>query len=92
MIGKSVTLFAYPNGRPGIDYGPDHVRMVREAGFTAAFSTAWGAADSASDRWQLPRFTPWTRQPRKFDLLMMRNYGRLVPLQTRAFSGVPCVR
>lgn len=73
IAGRSVSLFAYPNGRPGDDYGPEHVRMVREAGFAAAVSTAWGAADRASDRLQLPRFTPWTRQPLRFDLLMLRN-------------------
>jgi hypothetical protein len=22
---------------------------------------------------QLPRFTPWTREPMKFDILMLRN-------------------
>jgi len=73
IAGRTVSLFAYPNGRPGDDYGPEHVRMVREAGFAAAVSTAWGAADRASDRLQLPRFTPWTRQPLRFDLLMLRN-------------------
>ena len=73
IVGRSVSLFAYPNGRPGDDYAPEHVRMVREAGFTGAVSTAWGAADRSSDRLQLPRFTPWTRQPLRFDLLMLRN-------------------
>lgn len=73
IVGRGVSLFAYPNGRPGDDYAPEHVRMVREAGFAAAVSTAWGAADCASDRLQLPRFTPWTRKPLRFDLLMLRN-------------------
>jgi len=73
VAGRPVTLFAYPNGRPGDDYGREHVRMVREAGFTAAVSTAWGAAHRASDRMQLPRFTPWNRTPLRFDLLMLRN-------------------
>ena len=66
-------LFAYPNGKPGDDYGAEHVRMVHEARFRAAFSTAWGAASRASDVLQLPRFMPWTREPLKFDLLMLRN-------------------
>ena len=73
IVGYRVSLFAYPNGRPRDDYGPEHVRMVREAGFAAAVSTAWGAADCTSDPAQLPRFTPWTRQPLRFDLLMLRN-------------------
>jgi peptidoglycan/xylan/chitin deacetylase (PgdA/CDA1 family) len=73
LTGRPVTLFAYPNGKPGRDYADEHVRIVREAGFAAAVTTAWGAAGSASDPFQLPRFTPWTRTPWKFDLLMLRN-------------------
>lgn len=78
ITGRPVRLFAYPNGRPHEDYGPTHVRMVREAGFAAAVSTAWGAATASCDRFQLPRFTPWTRRPLRFDLLMLRNL-RAVP-------------
>ena len=73
LLGHPVKLFAYPNGRPNHDYQVEHVRMVQEAGFEAAVSTAWGAARRDSDRMQLPRFTPWTRNPFKFDMLMMRN-------------------
>jgi peptidoglycan/xylan/chitin deacetylase (PgdA/CDA1 family) len=76
IAGRPVTLFAYPNGKPGDDYGGEHVRMVREAGFIAAVSTAWGAAHRAIDRMQLPRFTPWNRTPLRFDLLMLRNLRR----------------
>jgi peptidoglycan/xylan/chitin deacetylase (PgdA/CDA1 family) len=72
-LGRAVTLFAYPNGKPGKDYAVEHVRMVREAGYVAAVSTAHGAASPQSDTLQLPRFTPWTRQHPKFDLLMLRN-------------------
>jgi peptidoglycan/xylan/chitin deacetylase (PgdA/CDA1 family) len=73
LLGRAVLLFAYPNGKPNNDYLGEHVRMVREAGFAAAVSTAWGAASRASDPLQLPRFTPWARKPLKFDLLMLRN-------------------
>jgi peptidoglycan/xylan/chitin deacetylase (PgdA/CDA1 family) len=73
LVRRPVRLFAYPNGSPGVDYNGDHVRMVREAGFATAMTTASGAASRASDPLQLPRFTPWTRQPMKFDLLMLRN-------------------
>src|SRR5215468_4359128 len=31
-----VSLFAYPNGRPGVDYRVEHVRMVKDLGFEAA--------------------------------------------------------
>ena len=73
IVGRDVMLFAYPNGKPDRDYAREHVAMVRDAGFMAAVSTAWGVASRASDAFQLPRFTPWTRQPLKFDLLMLRN-------------------
>jgi len=71
--GAPLSLFAYPNGKPDADYKAEHVRMVREAGFAAAVTTAWGVASRDSDRLQLPRFTPWTRAPLKFDLMMLRN-------------------
>jgi peptidoglycan/xylan/chitin deacetylase (PgdA/CDA1 family) len=73
LTGKSMRLFAYPNGKPGQDYSREHVSMVQQAGFDAAVSTAWGPATRQSDIFQLPRFTPWAREPLKFDLLMMRN-------------------
>jgi peptidoglycan/xylan/chitin deacetylase (PgdA/CDA1 family) len=73
IANHDVTLFAYPNGKPGEDYTSEHVRMVKDAGFEAAVSTAWGAAGAKSDRFQLPRFTPWSTRPLKFDLLMLRN-------------------
>ena len=73
IIGRPVSLFAYPNGTPMQDYRPEHVQMVRDAGFAGAVSGAWGAATRATDDMQLPRFTPWARRPLKFDLLMLRN-------------------
>jgi peptidoglycan/xylan/chitin deacetylase (PgdA/CDA1 family) len=73
LVGRRVDVFAYPNGRPNADYRGEHVRMVREAGFACAVSTKWGAASPRSDILQLPRFTPWTRVPLKFDWLMLRN-------------------
>ena len=73
LLREPVSLFAYPNGKPGVDYGPEHVRMVREAGFTAAVSTRWGAADGNVDCFQLPRFTPWDRSPYRFAARLVRN-------------------
>jgi peptidoglycan/xylan/chitin deacetylase (PgdA/CDA1 family) len=73
ITGTPIELFAYPNGRPGEDYSPEHVRMVSDAGYSAAVTTAWGSATPRTDRFQLPRFTPWSRDPLRFDLLMLRN-------------------
>ena len=73
VLSRPIELFAYPNGRPNTDYGREHVRMVREAGFAAAVTTAYGAASASTDVFQLPRFAPWSYHPTKFDLLALRN-------------------
>ena len=73
IIGQPLSLFAYPNGKPGQDYLASHVRMVNDAGFTAAVSTSAGAASRFSDRFQLPRFTPWDRTQLRFGLRMVVN-------------------
>jgi peptidoglycan/xylan/chitin deacetylase (PgdA/CDA1 family) len=73
LLGEPVTLFAYPNGVPGQDYAIEHVRMARECGFEAAVSTAWGAASARSDRFQIPRFTPWDRSRWRFGARLLGN-------------------
>lgn len=76
LIGSRVELFAYPNGGPGTDYRATDVDLVREIGFKAAFSTAWGAARAGDDLYQLPRFTPWDRARHRFGLRLLQNYRR----------------
>jgi len=79
LTGKPVTLFAYPNGKPGRDYTATHVGMVREIGFEAAVSTAEGAASAGGDLHQIPRFTPWDKTRWRYGLRLARNarHGRL---------------
>lgn len=74
LTGKPIVLFAYPNGKPGRDYSDDHKKLLPDLGFKAAVSTHWGVSTSATDIWQLPRFTPWDRKPAGFMLRMIRNY------------------
>lgn len=73
LLQQPVPLFAYPNGRPGTDYQPETVALAREAGFEAALTTAWGAAQSSTDRFQIPRFTPWDRPRWRFGTRLLRN-------------------
>ena len=73
LLDAPVRLFAYPNGRPTVDYSARSVELAREAGFDAAVSTAWGVARQQSDPLQLPRFTPWDRSRLRFGLRMLAN-------------------
>jgi len=73
MLGEPVPLFAYPNGVPGQDYAPEHTAMARECGFAGAVSTSWGAASIRSDRFQLPRFTPWDRDRWRWGARLLLN-------------------
>ncbi|MGZ5365969.1 MAG: polysaccharide deacetylase family protein [Mycobacterium sp.] len=76
VLGRPVRLFAYPNGVPGQDYAAEHVQMVRDCGFAAAVTTAWGAATAGSDRFQLPRFTPWDRSRLRYGARLAWNLTR----------------
>lgn len=79
LLGERVGLFAYPNGRAGKDYGPEHSALVAAQGFDAAVTTDWGAADTGSDVFRLPRFTPWDRRRLPFAARLMRNLRHAAP-------------
>lgn len=73
LLGEKITLFAYPNGKPGVDYQPEHAALVNELGFQAAVSTAWGCATASSDMHQIPRFTPWDKSRVRFGIRLLGN-------------------
>jgi len=74
LLGERIGLFAYPNGKLGQDYLPEHVEMVRSAGFDAAVSTNWAASSKATDYFQLPRFTPWGQGKSTFGIRLLANF------------------
>jgi len=78
LVQAPVTMFAYPNGRPGSDYTAEHADLAKEVGFKAAVSTAWGVADRSSHPFQLPRFTPWNRSRWAFGFRLAQNAMRPV--------------
>src|SRR5262249_207294 len=57
IVRQPVRLFAYPNGKPNVDYSAVHVRMIKALGFAAAVSTAPGAARAETSSWGLGRFS-----------------------------------
>jgi peptidoglycan/xylan/chitin deacetylase (PgdA/CDA1 family) len=77
-VAQPIELFAYPNGKPGTDFLPRDVALVRDAGFAAAVTTARGVARTASDVMQLPRFTPWDRSSARFGVRLAQNMLGLV--------------
>jgi peptidoglycan/xylan/chitin deacetylase (PgdA/CDA1 family) len=74
IIDSPVRFFAYPNGRLGEDYLPEHADIVKKCGYEAAFSTDRGEIDKNSILWQLPRFSPWDKSRLRFILRMIYNY------------------
>lgn len=77
-------LFAYPNGRPNRDYDAATVELVRAAGFDGAVTTSRGAARIGSDRYQIPRFTPWDQRTPAFAVRMWSNLARVEPAYAAA--------
>jgi len=78
MLQRELTLFAYPNGKFGRDYRVQDAELVRDAGFEAAVATDWGTLDASTDRFAIPRFTPWQQDLDRFSLDLVRcHYGLL---------------
>ena len=61
ITGRPLRLFAYPNGKFGMDFDERHEKMVAEAGYEAAFSTTPGAMSREYDLYRLPRQRPWDK-------------------------------
>ena len=73
ILLQPVTLFAYPNGKPDVDYRRAHVRMMKTLGFAGAVTTSPGAARNGDGLYELPRFAPWDRTPLRFGARLARN-------------------
>lgn len=69
---QPVRYFAYPNGKFGFDFDARHMAMARAAGFTAAFTTAIGAARASNDLFSLPRGLPWDTSRWLYTLRLLR--------------------
>lgn len=78
ISGERVSIFAYPNGRHGIDYDSRHVRMLEQSEIRYAFTTHSGAATRDRSRLELPRFSPWDRTANRFAARACLNaFGRI---------------
>jgi peptidoglycan/xylan/chitin deacetylase (PgdA/CDA1 family) len=75
LLNTTIRYFAYPNGKPGLDYRPDQVDVIKTCGYQAALSTRPGVSDQQDDRWQLARFTPWDMSEARFMFRMALLYA-----------------
>jgi peptidoglycan/xylan/chitin deacetylase (PgdA/CDA1 family) len=76
ITGRLVDGFAYPNGRPQDDYTERDRNLVEELGFRYALATVNGSATRHSDLFELPRFTPWNRQPERWLARLLLAFAR----------------
>lgn len=74
IIQKPIRYFAYPNGKLNVDFNEQHALFVKECGYEAALTTDWGNVKKDSNLFQLPRFTPWDKNPTKFMLRLVSMY------------------
>jgi len=72
ITGRLPTLFAYPNGKPDRDYDRSHARLVAEAGYTAAVSTAVGVSAPGRNAFEIPRFVLLETSPLQIVSRLMR--------------------
>jgi peptidoglycan/xylan/chitin deacetylase (PgdA/CDA1 family) len=83
IVGDRVKTFAYPNGKPGVDYDARHAVQARAAGFTHALTTSWGCIHAGSDAYQLPRIAPWDSTARRFAARLALSYRNSQPSVAR---------
>jgi peptidoglycan/xylan/chitin deacetylase (PgdA/CDA1 family) len=79
IVGRPVSIFAYPNGQPNADYTRSTVAVVRELGFDAAVTTSHGTARIGADPYQVPRFTPWSPEAWRYAAQLWRNVASVRP-------------
>lgn len=73
LLSIKLKTFAYPNGKPGVDYRLEQADIPKKLGFEAAVSTQWGAANRNTDLFQLPRFTPYSSDLSRFNPMLIKN-------------------
>ncbi len=84
LSDRRVHLFAYPNGKPDQDYATRHTGIVRDCGYEAAVTTAFGSGGIETDLMQIPRIAPWEMSTRAFVMRLLVHGRRTRHLATTA--------
>jgi peptidoglycan/xylan/chitin deacetylase (PgdA/CDA1 family) len=94
ITGRRPSLFAYPNGRRGIDYGDREVAILRRLELGGALVTHRGIVTRDSDPLQAPRLTPLHRSAARFGYALWRAYAEPQwhpsPQDSASASGAAC--
>jgi peptidoglycan/xylan/chitin deacetylase (PgdA/CDA1 family) len=73
ISGSRSKLFAYPNGVPKTDFRETHQKILSSHGIEFALSTQSGLTTSESNRYALPRITPWPQTYPSFWLQLQKH-------------------
>jgi peptidoglycan/xylan/chitin deacetylase (PgdA/CDA1 family) len=73
ISGVRPKIFAYPNGIPKIDFLVAHQNILHRHGIQFALSTQSGLTTVDSNRFALPRITPWPRTYSSFWLQLQKH-------------------
>ncbi len=74
VIDTKIRGFAFPNGKAFVDFKPEHMEIVKKAGYQYALSTNYGCSHSAEEAFKLKRFTPWRLEKTGFLASLFLNY------------------
>lgn len=76
IIGGNVSSFAFPNGRPEVDFDESHLAILRDLGFHAAVTTEFACARYEDDHLELPRLGIWDTTRARIVLRLLQHYVR----------------
>lgn len=79
LVDARVGLFAYPNGKPDVDFDATVVDVVESLGFDAAVTTVRGAAGPQTNPFLLPRHTPWEQDRLRFGYRLLETLRMPAP-------------
>ena len=76
ITGVKPSEFAYPNGRPGLDFTEAHRASIAVGGIKIAVTSERGICTPISDPLLLPRYGPWGRNPLTFMARVLLTIGQ----------------
>lgn len=74
IIDTPIDVFAYPNGRPALDYTPRDAATVEALGFACAVSTRPALATPGCNPWELPRYGLWSHHAGRFGVQLAKRF------------------